>query len=352
VNITRARRRTWIIRASAALAAAALCLAPASPALASSTAASAAPASMLTASASTLPNGDTISFSYSTPAATVNSTNWIGIYLAGQSPSDGSIDWQYAPGASGTLTFSSIDLYGVASYTAYYLYDNGYQVLAGPVSFSIVPSQPAPAPSFRQAFHGLGPSALADPYGIAIGQHGNVWVTDRTLGRVEEFTQSGRPITAFGGQGAGALLHPVGIAVAPDGNIWVADTGHDRIVEFSPRGTELTTIGSPGSASGELDNPQDLAIAPDGDIYVADQGNNRIEEFSSSGSYLASIAVATPYGVALDSSGDIWVASPSYADGNAVYEFSPSGLSPWPRQPPGAWRRCPRRPPPCCHGGA
>ena len=33
----------------------------------------------------------------------------------------------------------------------------------------------------------------------------------------------------------------------------------------------------------------------------------------------------TPAGVAIDGAGDLWVSSPSYAAGNPVYEFSPSG---------------------------
>jgi len=160
---------------------------------------------------------------------------------------------------------------------------------------------------------------------VAVDGKGNVWVADHGTGRVAEFTASGRQMTSFGGHRPGALRHPDGIAVAPDGNVLVSDTGHDRIVEFSRAGTELTTFGSAGSGHGQLDQPEDLAVTPGGDVYVADQGNNRIEEFSASGGYLASIPVASPYGVALDSSGNIWVSSPSYAGGNAVYEFSPSG---------------------------
>ncbi len=114
-------------------------------------------------------------------------------------------------------------------------------------------------------------------------------------------------------------------ANGPDGGVWVSDTGHNRIVEFSPHGAELRAFGSPGSGNGQLDQPQDLAAAPGGDIYVADQANNRIEVFSASGGYLASISVPTPYGVTLGASGDLWVSSPSYAAGNAVYEFSATG---------------------------
>jgi phospholipase C len=315
------------VLAAAILSVAALCLGIATPALA---APAGTPASTLTESVSTVPNGASITFSYSTPASTVSSTNWIGLYEAGQTPGQvGSTTYQYAPGASGTLTFSSASLSGVGNYTAFYLYNNGYQVLAGPVSFSVVASQPAPAPVFSRALRGSGPGALADPFGVAIDQRGNVWVADRGSGRdpggVSEFSPGGRLITAFGQRGGAALDHPDGIAVGAHGNVWVSDTDADQVVEFSPQGRELQAFGSPGTGNGQLDDPQDLAVAPGGDVYVADQGNNRVEEFSASGGYLASISVATPYGVALDALGDIWVSSPSYADGNAVYEFAPSG---------------------------
>jgi streptogramin lyase len=316
-------RRHSTIKLAGALFAVALCLGTASPALAASPAAS---SSTLTESVSSVPNGADITFSYSTPAATVNSTNWIGIYSPGQTPGQvGSTTYQYAPGSSGTVTFATTNLNGVGPYAAFYLYDNGYQVLAGPVDFSVVASQPAPAPLYQRAFGGHGPGALTDPFGVAVDGHGNVWVADRASSTVEEFTPSGTLATAFGNSGPGALHHPDGIAVGPDGDIWVSDTGSDRIVEFSPGGRELQAFGSAGTGNGQLDRPQDLVVAPGGDVYVADQGNNRIEEFSPAGGYLSSISVATPYGVALDASGDLWVSSPSYADGNAVYEFSAAG---------------------------
>jgi phospholipase C len=341
------RPHPWLARA-AGLALAAAAVAPLSAAQASAAQASAAQASAahahsqppakgtmtraatsgtLTTKASSVPNGNDITFRYSVPAAEVNAENWVGIYQAGQVPGQvGSITWQYTPGASGTVTFSSTSLYGVGSYQAYYLYDNEYHVLAGPVSFQVTASTPAPAPVFQRSFGGHGRGALAQPYGIALGPgNRDVWVADRAHNYVEEFTASGQPVTAVGQWGPGALRQPEGVAVDASGDVWVADTGGNRVEEFSPSGTELTSFGGLGSGDGQLDAPTGLAIAPSGDVYVADQGNNRIEEFSSSGGYLASIAVGTPFGVALDGSGDIWVSSPSYADGNAVYEFSPTG---------------------------
>jgi phospholipase C len=176
----------------------------------------------------------------------------------------------------------------------------------------------AHAPGFRQAF---GQRTLADPYGVAIGRDGDVWVTDTGHDQIAEFTPSGHLVASFGG----GLDQPEGIAAGAAGDVWVADTGHDRVVEFSPAGRVLATFGTAGSGPGQLDQPIALAVSASGHVWVADQGNSRVEEFSASGRYLASISVPTPAGVALDGSGDVWVSSPSYAAGNAVYEFSAAG---------------------------
>ncbi|HEX4705611.1 MAG TPA: alkaline phosphatase family protein, partial [Pseudonocardiaceae bacterium] len=82
-------------------------------------------------------SGSTVTFQYATPAATTSTTNWIGIYPAGATPgTQGSTSWQYAPNPSGTLSFSTAGL-AAGSYNAWYLYDNGYTALAGPVPFAV-----------------------------------------------------------------------------------------------------------------------------------------------------------------------------------------------------------------------
>jgi hypothetical protein len=52
------------------------------------------------------------------------------------SPGNGSsIDWKYTAGTRGTVTFTAN--YGAGSYQAYYLYNDGYTILAGPVGISL-----------------------------------------------------------------------------------------------------------------------------------------------------------------------------------------------------------------------
>ena len=279
----------------------------------------------LTESPSSVPNGATLTFTYSVPAAEVNSENWIGIYEPGQTPGDvDSTDWNWSPGGSGTLTFSSTGLYGVGSYVAYLFYDNGYSELAGPVTFTVTPSSPAPAPRFAGVIGQQGAGQLADPFGVAVAPDHSIWVADRGASVVRQFSSSGRYL---GSVGRGTLLHPDGVAVDAAGDVCVADTGHDQITEFSPSGRKLTAFGSSGSGNGQLDDPQGLAFDASGDVWVADQDNNRIEEFSARGTYEAQIPVATPDALAIDTAGNLWVSSPSYADGNAVYEFAPDGTN-------------------------
>jgi phospholipase C len=195
---------------------------------------------------------------------------------------------------------------------------SGPSALARPVSAAPGPSPLAHAPGFRLV---LGQQVLADPGGVAADPAGNVWVADTGHDRIVEFSPSGRLMATFG-QG---LAAPAGIATDAAGHVWVADTGHDRVVEFSSAGRVLAVFGAPGRGRGQLNQPVALAVTPFGDVWVADQGNSRVEEFSAAGRYRTSFAVPTPAGVALDTRGDVWVSSPSYAPGNAVGEFSPAG---------------------------
>jgi hypothetical protein len=91
----------------------------------------------LTCSATSVEQGETITFTYSTPQATVNPTNWVGLY---SDPGNGPVDqkyvgpsttWQYVTLASGTVPFGSGSL-APGAYIASYRYNDGYTWLAEP----------------------------------------------------------------------------------------------------------------------------------------------------------------------------------------------------------------------------
>jgi sugar lactone lactonase YvrE len=146
------------------------------------------------------------------------------------------------------------------------------------------------------------------------------------------------------------LNNPTGIATDPSGNGWVADTNHDRVLEFTPPfstgmnasvvlgQTDFTTSGCTTTATGLCD-PFGVAADSSGDIWVADDGNCRVLEFEPpfSNGMAASVVLGqanfttstcsttqstfhNPTRLTFDKSGDLWA---SEAASNRVLEFTP-----------------------------
>jgi len=74
--------------------------------------------------------------------------------------------------------------------------------------------------------------------------------------------------------------------VDSNGDLYVADTFNNRIQEFTSNGTFLTSFGTAGSGNGQLAYPHGIAVDGSGNVYVADTGNpsgtsnNRVEVFA------------------------------------------------------------------------
>ncbi|MGQ9870602.1 hypothetical protein [Leptodesmis sp.] len=78
--------------------------------------------------------------------------------------------------------------------------------------------------------------------------------------------------------------HPWGVAVDEAGNVYVTDSENHRIQKFREGdGSYPNQWGSEGSAPGQFQHPRGIAVDAQGNIYVADQGNNRIQKFAPNG---------------------------------------------------------------------
>ena len=147
-------------------------------------------------------------------------------------------------------------------------------------------------------------SKLEAPAGIAV--YGNrVYVTDAELDRVFVFYKSGTFVESFGGSGSGPKQfdEPRGICVH-QGIVYVADTGNHRVQRFSLDGIYLGSIGKKGDGTGEMDSPTDVAVDHRGYIYVSEEGNDRVGVFLPSGHhYRYYYGVKDPVSVAVDSKG-------------------------------------------------
>jgi sugar lactone lactonase YvrE len=186
---------------------------------------------------------------------------------------------------------------------------------------------------------------LYDPSGVAVDSSGNIYIADVSNQRVRKVDTSGI-ITTVAGNGAygysgdssaatsAELFYPRGVAVDSSGNIYIADLNNHRIRKVSTSGIITTVAGngtygysgdSGAATSAELYNPSGVAVDSSGNIYIADVSNQRVRKVDTSGiittvagngtyGYSGDSGAATsaelngPYGVAVDSSGNIFIA--------------------------------------------
>jgi uncharacterized protein (TIGR03437 family) len=164
---------------------------------------------------------------------------------------------------------------------------------------------------------------LNDPYSMVADSAGNIYISDRGAHQIFKFAATGAVSVfaglgsqGFGGDGAlavNALLNtPSGLAMDAQGTIYVADAGNQRIRAITSDGVIHTIAGSgvrgfsgDGSTAdfAAFTNPGAVAVDATGNVYIADTGNNRIRKLA-----LASVPTPKPTAVVHAASGSLQIA--------------------------------------------
>ena len=171
---------------------------------------------------------------------------------------------------------------------------------------------------------------LNSPSAVAVDAAGNVYIADAGNDVIREV--SGGNISTI----VSGLMHPQGLAVDASGNLYIADTDRRAVGKFS--GGVYTTIAGSGSGgfagddgpgtNAKLNDPTGIAVDSSGSIYIADTFNSRIRKLTPTGiittiagngslNYVGEGGPATkaglyfPHGVAVDGSGNVFVADTS-----------------------------------------
>lgn len=196
------------------------------------------------------------------------------------------------------------------------------------------------------------------PFATAVDSAGNVYVADSASNTIRKMTLSGSTwtvITLAGspgspgtadGTGATAQFNmPTGITVDAAGNAYVADSNNFTVRKITPAGAVATLAGTPGQ-SGYADEgtalfgcPSGVAVDSSGNVYVADSVNHTIRKVTSGGVVTTFAGIPgqpgyadgpcsaaqfnTPTGIAVDSSGNVYVAD---TGNNTIRKVTAAGV--------------------------
>lgn len=179
--------------------------------------------------------------------------------------------------------------------------------------------------------------AGAGPFNTAFDAGGNMWVADfggsaLLFYSVDQLgaSGSGPPDATITDDGSGSLDGPVGLAFDANGNLWVGNFIGNTLVQYSAA-TLAAAVAAGGSSSpptdvtvssAELVGPYGHALDSDGNLWVANNGGGTLVQFAAadlaasgaptpteSTNAKTSGTLVNPRAPAFDADGNLWVAS-------------------------------------------
>jgi len=209
-----------------------------------------------------------------------------------------------------------------------------------------------------------GPAVLAylnNPYGICVDTSGNLYIADVSNDRIRKVdtfgiitTYAGSVVmggsTGDGGPATNASLYsPRSVITDKHGNLYFTDAGNNKIRKVDATGT-ISTIAGNGAwgyfgdggaaTNAKIGNSYGVAADDAGNIYFSDAGHNVIRKIDASGNIstvagtgvsgfvgegtpATSAQLQNPYGIAVDGSGNLYIAD---CNNNRIRKVNTAGI--------------------------
>ena len=256
--------------------------------------------------------------------------------LAGSAGNSGSID-----GTNSTARFYNPSGVAVDSAGNVYVADSYNHTIRKVTSAGVVTTLAGSAGNAGSTDGTNSTARFNYPYGVTVDAAGNVYVADYGNHTIRKVTPTGVVTTLAGSAGnhgsadgtnsTARFYYPTDVAVDAAGSVFVGDDGNFTIRKVTPAGVVTTLAGSgiQGSTDGtnsmaRFNYPYGVAVDAAGNVYVSDSGNYTIRKVTTVGvvTTLAGSALTlgsadgtnstarfyNPYGVAVDSAGNVYVA--------------------------------------------
>jgi hypothetical protein len=193
---------------------------------------------------------------------------------------------------------------------------------------------------------------LSAPAGVAVDAIGDIFIADTGNNVVREVVQAtgnmvtvaGTSTAGYGGDGGPATLAqlsaPAGVAVDGSGNLFIADAGNNVVREVVQSTGNILTVAGTGTAGysgdggtaimAQLSAPTGVAVDGSGDLFIADTGNNVVREVVQSTGDILTVAggsqLRAPAGVVADGGGDLFIADTANNRVRELLSVSPPSL--------------------------
>jgi sugar lactone lactonase YvrE len=197
------------------------------------------------------------------------------------------------------------------------------------------------------------------PWSTAVDAAGNLFISEYSGARIRKVTPggvistvAGNGLQGFIGDGGPAtsakLWAPLGLCLDSSGNLLIADSYNSCVRKVNSSGVISTVAGNGPrgdadggpAASAQLDYPYGLAVDASGNLFISDSGNYRVRKvtidgvistvagngtqgFSGDGGPATSAQLNYPSGLALDSSGNLFI---SDLWNHSIRKVTPGGL--------------------------